>query len=251
MVKDRETSADRSSAQVKTLGKGLAVLDLIIRRRTVRTIEVAEYFSIDKGTASRILYTLVQSGFASRVEGRRYSTGPKLQMLQSGRSPASDIRVRARPLLDRLAGKTGESAHLGVLVDNQVLYLDRADSLTPLRVDRPIGSLAPLHCTALGKVFLAFANAQMPESLPVFTARTNTDPDILRAHLRKIAIDGIAVDDEEFCIGVRCVAAPLREVDGSVVAALGLSGPTARVDLERMNQLSELVRETAKLFRSD
>ena len=240
--------ADRTSGQVKTLSKGLAVLEMIIANETVRTTDVAEQLGIDMGCASRILHTLVDSGFVTRGSGRLYQVGPKLTQRTGRRRSQSELRMTARPLLEKLVQLTGESAHLSILADSQVLYLDRADSTAPLRVDRPVGTLAPLHCTALGKVFMAFDEAPVPADMPGFTVRTITDPELMRAHLRQVRSQGYALDDEEFDMGIRCVSAPLRDSDGNVVAALGLSGPTARVNLTRAKELGELVRRTAEEF---
>jgi DNA-binding IclR family transcriptional regulator len=152
-------------------------------------------------------------------------------------------------LLQRISDTTGESAHLAVLADDQVLYIDRVDSPLPLRVDRPAGTLAPLHTTALGKIFLAYDIAPLPAIFlrPVdgdFLAR-----DHLLAQLRQIVISGYAIDDEEFSPGIRCVAAPLRDGD-VIVAALGLSGAAARIDASRLEKLGQLVAEIAATFPS-
>ena len=143
---------ERATGQVKTLMKGLAVLEMIIMRESVRTTDVAATFGIDKGSASRILRTLAQSGFVACGKGRRYTLGPKLALASARRSSGAALRATARGLLESLVEQTGESAHLGILADGQVLYLDRADSGAPLRVRAPsryIGSLA-LHCAWKG-----------------------------------------------------------------------------------------------------
>jgi len=248
---ERNELGERNNSQVKTLSKGLMVLEMIMAREGVRTTDVAEHLGIDKGSASRILHTLVESGFVARGKGRLYQVGPKLAQRTARRWSRSELRAMARPLLEKLVELTGESAHLSILADNQVLYLDRADSTAPLRVDRPVGTLAPLHCTALGKVFMAFDETPIPARMPSFTVRTITDPDLMRAHLRQVLNQGYALDDEEFDMGIRCVSAPLRERTGQVVAALGLSGPTARVNLARTKELGELVRRIAEEFGRD
>ena len=86
--------------------------------------------------------------------------------------------------------------------------------------------------------------------MPSLTVRTITDPELMRAHLRQVVSQGYAVDDEEFGMGICCVSAPLRDANGQVVAALGLSGPTARVNLARTKELGELVKKTAEQFGS-
>jgi len=232
---------------VKSLLKGLQVLDLVrLSAEPMRTVDVAERLEIDKGAASRTLRTLVEAGYANRTPDRRYVPGDKLRPEQPPLL-VSVVRLaeRAHTLLQELSDSSGECAHLAILAGDRVLYLDKVESPQSLRVDQPIGTLAPLHCTALGKVFLAFGGTPVPPRLERFTPRTVTDPQLLAAHLRSMALQGFSVDDEEFALGVRCVAAPLRDDAGRVIGALGISGPTARVSLERLTELGARVREVA------
>lgn len=240
---DPNGRAEAGGSQVKTLARGLAVLDMLMAADTVRTTDVAEQLGIDKGACSRILQTLAHAGFAEQTAGRRYKRGSKLQPKQAIARPPVRLKERARPLLQRLHDTTGESVHLAVLADDQVLYIDRVDSLLPLRVDRPAGTLAPLHSTALGKIFLAYEIAPLAADI----GSTDGARERLRAQLRQIVIDGYAMDDEEFGPGIRCVAAPLQEA-GAVVAAIGLSGPTTRIGLARLPKLGELIAEVARGF---
>jgi DNA-binding IclR family transcriptional regulator len=135
-----------------------------------------------------------------------------------------------------------------VLAGDRVLYLDAVESQQSLRVDNPIGTLAPVHCTALGKVFLAFAGAPIPEQLERMTQRTVTEPQLLAAHLRSMATLGYTTDDEEYTLGVRCIAAPLRDESGRVIAAIGVSGAAARISLDRLPELGAEVRRVAERY---
>ncbi len=251
-------AADTPSAEdfgiVKSLTKGLAALDWVLDHGPVRNTDLAQHLGIDKGGASRLLRTLVQCGYAVRTPDRRYAAGPRLA---SGAPAAARLRPfgapfglkrRARPLLQRLVDETGETAHLAIMADDQALYLDTADSTMVLRVDRPAGTLAPLYCTALGKIFLAFCGAPIPAQMHAYTPNTTTDPEEFRSKVEGIATRGFAIDDEELHLGVRCVAAPLRATDGTVVASLGLSGPATRIPAERLPALGALVCEVANGF---
>jgi DNA-binding IclR family transcriptional regulator len=235
---------------VKSLTKGLRILEVLLQRRDVGPTEIAKAFSIDKGTASRILKTLVEVGFAVQGAGRRYQPGPKVSGVGSAQAsaPRTSIRDCARPLLERLHQATGETAHLALRADDHVLYFDKVDADQRLRFERPIGTLLPLHCTAAGKIFLAFSGAPLPRKLTSDTSRTAVDRDALQLAMRSIVARGYATDDEEFGRGIRCVAAPLRDRAGNVVAALGLSGPTARMSASQPEELGELVKALAAEF---
>jgi DNA-binding IclR family transcriptional regulator len=235
---------------LKSLAKGLRAVDLLFERADVGASDLAIALAIDKGAASRMLQTLVAAGYAIQNAKRRYQAGPKLRGRKDAAAAASGtpIRERARPLLERLHEATGETAHLAVRADDRVLYLDKIDTELPLRVDRPVGTLSPLHCTALGKIFLAYGEAPMPRSLAGYTARTAATLETLRAALAQIVTTGYAVDDEEFAVGIRCVASPLRDATGRVVAAIGISGPTARIAQGDLARYGRLVQDVAADF---
>lgn len=246
-----DAAPETHAGAVKSLAKGLRALDLLCARTDIGTVELARALQVDKGAASRILQTLESGGYAARRPSRRYAAGPKLVANPPRASAASgaSIKERARPLLLKVHSLTGETAHLAIRADEQVLYLDKVDTELPLRVERPIGTLAPLHCTALGKVLLAFGQAPLPRSLVSFTSRTAIDVAALREELERIVADGFSRDDEEFSPGIRCVAAPLREGgDGPVVAVLGISGPTARIRADDLEALGTLVKQVAADF---
>ena len=108
-------------------------------------------------------------------------------------------------------------------------------------MDHPIGSLAPLHCTALGKAFLAFGQAEPPSELGGYTSRTLTTKQALAEDLARVRRLGYAVDDEEFANGIRCVARPIYDESGFMIAAVGLSGPSVRVNPARLAELGRIV----------
>ena len=117
-----------------------------------------------------------------------------------------------------------------------------------LRVSRPVGTLSPLHCTALGKIFLALSATGLPLAPIVQVGRTHVTEVALRDDLAQIVRRGYSIDDEGFALGVRCVAAPLRDARGQVIAAIGISGPTARISAEKLVEFGELVRAIAGTF---
>lgn len=226
---------------MRSLARGLATLDLLIASgRAWGTTELAVELGFDKSVASRILRSLADTGFAERGGDRRYAAGRKLAGRPARGGFPPDLRERAHPLLQALVAETGECAHLAVLVGERVFYLDKVESPAPLRVDHPVGLLAPLHCTALGKVLLAFTGALAPTDLERFTPATLADQSALAADLDRTRARGFAIDDEEFSLGIRCVAAPLRD-SGVTVAAVGVSGPTARLGPNRLVAIGEQI----------
>ncbi len=230
---------------LQSLSRGLTALDYLGERGApVRLTDVAGALGVEKSNASHILKTLVAAGYAEQDAGRRYLATEKV--LASGRKQHSLEEIVAckeawRTILETLVDATGECSHLAVLVKSRVWYIDKIDSTRPLKVDHPIGSLAPLHCTALGKAFIAFGAAEPVQPLEAFTPKTITSPTKLRDEMRATHARGYAIDDEEFAPGIRCVARPIYDAEGAMIAAVGLSGPTVRIDDARLAELGDFV----------
>ncbi|WP_011579755.1 MULTISPECIES: IclR family transcriptional regulator [Chelativorans] len=239
--------AEFQAAPVRSLSKGLAALDILRGEGELRTTDLAARLSIDKGVASRILQTLAQTGYAERMPGRRYRIGPKLAA-QEHAVLSVGIRASARPLLARLSEQVQEAVYLGVLVDGQVLYLDKEVPASELKVDRPIPTLAPLYCTAIGKLFVAMHGISVPRELPAYTPRTIADPALYATEIAAIAERGYAWDDEEFHLGVRCVAAPLRDRGGKVLGALSVAAPSVRLASEDIEAAARITKNVADAF---
>ena len=234
-------------AEIQSLAKGLKILNLLEHSRNgMGTTEIAKQLSIDKSSASRLLHTLANYGFVEQDEhSTRYLLGPQLLTLGQHLLNRITLRDHARPYLHELVDKTGECAHLAIQAQRQALYIDQVESTAALRVESEIGTLSPLHCTALGKVMLAFGHCPIHDELRPFTHRTVTDPSTLDAQLTQTVNRGYAIDDEEYNYGVRCVAAPVYDHRGVLVGAIGISGPAGRVTLERIDEFGNVVKETA------
>ncbi len=234
-------------AEIQSLAKGLKILNLLEHsRQGMGTTEVANQLDIDKSSASRLLHTLANYGFVEQDEATaRYLLGPQLVTLGQRLLNRITLRDHARPYLYELVDKTGECAHLAIQAQRQALYIDQVESTAALRVESEIGTLAPLHCTALGKTLLAFGEVRIPDELQPYTRRTVADRSSLAAQLEQTRKRGYAIDDEEYNYGVRCVAAAVYDHQGKLVGAVGISGPAGRVTLERIDEFGAVVKGVA------
>lgn len=234
-------------AEIQSLAKGLKILNLLEHsRQGMGTTEVANQLDIDKSSASRLLHTLANYGFVEQDEATaRYLLGPQLVTLGQRLLNRITLRDHARPYLYELVDKTGECAHLAIQAQRQALYIDQVESTAALRVESEIGALAPLHCTALGKTLLAFGEGRIPDELQPYTRRTVVDRSSLAARLGQTGRRGYAIDDEEYNYGVRCVAAPVYDHQGKLVGAIGISGPSGRITLERIDEFGAVVKDVA------
>jgi DNA-binding IclR family transcriptional regulator len=230
---------------LKSLTRGLKALDFLAEKgEAVRLTDIAEALDVEKSNASHVLKTLVAAGYASQDASRRYRATNKTAPQDCESHSLEEIiacKETWRPVLQRLVDETGECAHMAVLVKSRVWYIDKIDSTLPLKVDHPIGSLSPLHCTALGKAFLAFGQAEQTGPLTAYTGKTLTTEAQLDEEIAQTRQRGYAVDDEEFAPGIRCVARPIIGADGRMIAALGISGPSVRIDDARLAELGRLV----------
>lgn len=215
--------------------------------------ELGRCLGVDKSTAHRLLATMLARGFVRlNPHTQRYQLGLRLVVLGAIAARGVDLTDIARPVLEALRDDTGEASSLAVLSEGEVIFLAKAAASGALTVNHGVGTRLPAHCSALGKVLLAggkdpeqIDRAIAQRGLAGHTPRTITDPDDLRRHLAQVAARGWAIDDEEYAVGLRCLAAPIRDAMGDVVAAAGISGPVTRVTLERVTTLAERVRQAA------
>lgn len=197
--------------------------------------ELASHLGLSKSTAHRFLITLEEYGFVQRTPSRRYRIG--VRTLELGNVFRFDRKflLNAEPVLRALALKTNSIAHLAQLEDREALELLRSSApgavtLSPFPIFR-----MPLHATALGKVLLAHAGEEafqrvvgIRRTLPPYTEHTNVDPARLKAQLREVREQGYARSEQETREGQVCLAVPVRNQHGVVVAALSISGTTER-----------------------
>ena len=230
---------------LQTLDRGLRALDFMhAQGRPVRLTDVAAALGVDKSNASNLLRTLVAAGYADQDVNRRYRSIGGFHRAAGSQHSLEEIvacKEAWRGVLEAVAGSTGECAHLAVRVESRVWYIDKVQSSLPLKVDHPVGSLAPLHCTALGKAFLAFGGAEAVMPLTSYTPATMTSADALEQEIERTRDRGFAVDDEEFAIGIRCVGGPIMDRQGRMIAALSVSGPTVRIDNRRLHELGTII----------
>lgn len=204
---------------------------------------------LPKPTTHRMLQQLESAGLLGREpSGRRYRLAPRLVDLAENVLRASTRSGLRHAVLAQLVAELGETCNLTALAGTDVIYLDRVETAFPLRLDLHPGSRVPLHCSASGKLFLAFMPAARRRALlerlplPRQTARTLSTPEALEPELATIRRQGYSVDDEEFIEGLVCVAVPVRTIaPGEVRCALALQAPAARMPLpQALQQLGRL-----------
>jgi DNA-binding IclR family transcriptional regulator len=235
-----------------SLERGLRVIRLLIelesdpalQHRGLSVQQVSYELGVHKSTASRILRTLAQEGFAvAPARSRRgYRLGPALRSRFGLTTAQRRFRNLASPFLQELVGLTGECAHGAVAAEGEALVVDAIETAQSLRVVLEKGRLLPLHSTSVGKCLLAWELAPLPVQLPARTGHTITDPDLLRDHLATVRSLGYAVDNEENHTGGCGISAPVFEGrDGPPVGCIGIGGPVQRINPATVDELARQV----------
>lgn len=227
-------------AEIQSLARGLKILEIMADcENGIGITELADQLGVDKSTASRLVQTLLKDGFVQKAkDGRSYNLGPMLVNLSRSVIGRMPLRDTAKPFLKELVEVSGECSHLAIYAQGKALYIDQMESPSTLRVNVEVGQLAPLHCTALGKVMLAFGNYPLPAELERHTAKTITDLQALEKELETVRKTGYAIDDMEFDNDVRCISVPLFDFREKLVGAIGISGPAARLGLKDIETLA-------------
>ncbi len=198
-------------------------------------------------TAFRILQSAAENGLVARTERGNYRLGNKLIRLGNRAGSDADIRQIALPLMEALRDKLGETVNLTVREGDEVVYIERALAKRMMRVEQVIGSRAPLHVTAVGKLMLGMQGEAACRSyaqrtrLPAYTGNTLTSFSTLSRDCMASAERGYALDNEEAEIGVGCIGALVYDSGGHAIAGLSVSAPIER----RKEEWIALVRETA------
>jgi DNA-binding IclR family transcriptional regulator len=197
--------------------------------------DLGKQLQLPKSTVHRLASTLIDAGMLEQnAETGKYRLGLVLFELGSLVRRKMDFSSEAKPYLMSLREKTGETVHLAILDHTSIIYVNSLESKHAIRMTMDVGVRKPAHCTAVGKVLLAFQPPEVIEKiiaagLPERTPHTIVDADALRQELATIRSRGYAFDDEESELGLRCIAAPVRDYYGNVIAATSVAGPAQRL----------------------
>jgi DNA-binding IclR family transcriptional regulator len=219
--------------------------------------EIARQLQIDRSTTYRILLSLGRCGLVEKDEKTgEYSLGVAAFEIGNDYLRRMDFIQISKPIMADLALKVQETVHLAVLSDTEIVYVDKVDSPRSLGVMSKIGQRAPVYCTALGKVLLAFqAEEELSRitndiKLRPFTRNTITSRNRLIKELREIRKRGYALDQREYEKEVECIAAPIRNHLGNAIAALSISGPQRKLNTPQEKKFTIQVMKAAALISS-
>jgi IclR family pca regulon transcriptional regulator len=229
----------------QSLERGLAILSCFTAKRPVLGIaDIADELGMSRSTTHRYVITLVALGYLEQGASRKYRLGLRVADLGLSALNSTGLREHARPYLEELRQRTSYTASLAVLDGTEVLYVDRVRSFRRSQgrtdLEQSPGSRLPAYCTAMGKLLLANLSDSEQREILASTKPAKRGPNTitskraLRDELEHVRDAGFAVNDEELASELFAIAAPVRDAGREVVAAVGLSAPSAMISLEEM-----------------
>lgn len=242
------THDGKSSIQV--IDRMMKLIEVLAAHpQPVNLKQLASLTGLHPSSAHRILNVMVEKGLVAKQEPGTYRLGLKLLELGNLVKARLDIRREALPFMQRLHQEINETVNLSLREGDEMVYVERtASGRAMMRVVQIVGARAPLHITAVGKIFLAEAGDEEARAyarrtgLPAYTPHTLTNEKALLEELARVRRRGVAFDDEEAEKGVCCIGAGIRDADGRLVAGLSISAPAERFD----RNWAQKVKETAQ-----
>lgn len=246
---------DDDSKTVQSVERALTIIEALAEYGVPVSLgDLAEKVNLKPSTVHRLLSTLIVRGFVVQDENSHYKLSMKLFHIGNSATYAIDIKKIAAPIMLELLDKCNETVNLAVLDHGEVVYIDQLESnnIVIVKMFARVGNHGPAYCTGSGKVLLAGLTPEelnryiCTSELQRFTSDTITDSDMLAKELARVRKDGYALDLGERDEGVRCIAAPIKNHEDQVVAALSVSGPSMRMTASYINnELTPMVTELA------
>lgn len=237
---------------VQSIMRAIDIIELLSEQnKPLGVTKISEKLDMHKSTVHRIINTLKYRGYVIKNSLDKYQLGYKILGLSSDILDDIDVREKVRPYLKELVKLTNETVHLGVLDRNKMIYIDKEETTKTIRMHSKIGGRIPLHCTSLGKVFLAFKDKNLVKQIPnkdliQYTSNTITEKAILKKNIDRVKKNGYAIDNEEHEEGISCIAGPIFNHNEEIIAAFSISGPTNRMTNKEIKKLIPVIKKYSK-----
>ncbi len=242
----------KSPSGFSSLENALRLLDLFSGDESeIGITEIAEYLNIANSTAHRMVMSISAEGFLVKdKESNKYRLGASWLSLGNIVQNKIELYQVAFPFIQHLVQKSNETAQLSIISGTNIVYLCQIDSPHSVYLKTDVGMELPIHCTALGRAMLAFKSEEkvqeiINEGLTAFTSKTVTDVNKFRSILKEIKKQGYVICIEQFHEKRNSIAAPIRDSNGDVIAAVGIVGPIKRITSHAIPQLTKYVVEAA------
>jgi len=231
-----DKSRDTRNGSVHSVDRAISILQVLARNGGAGVTEIGAELGMHKSTIFRLLATLEARGMVEQNSSRgQYQLGYGVVQLAAGATRKHDLSVVSRPICQRLAETVGETVNIAISDGDRVVSIDQVMGGAAVTTVNWVGQRTPMHATSAGKLFLAQMStdelsAILAKGLDQYTERTVVDPKVLEKQLAKVREDGYAFTVEEHEVGLAAIAAPIRALEGNVVAAVAISGPVFRIN---------------------
>lgn len=256
-MKQNEKSSSADKYTLQSVGTALSILDLFFEHEELNAPDVARYLNINRSTAYRLLVTLENSGYITKMESSRYRLSVKVSSLGQIAQSRRELISQVHPHLLKVSEITGETAHLVIMEGpTHVTFIDKVLGALWLRMDILIGYTQYAHYTATGKAILSYQSDQfINQYLKMVSFEKHTPASIGSAKellevLDSVKAQGYACDNEETELGLSCIAVPLFTPSGILTASISCSGPTTRMMANKELQLNALREAADKIQKS-
>ncbi|WKB53804.1 DNA-binding transcriptional regulator KdgR [Eleftheria terrae] len=250
---DAETQDHKQPESVAAVLKVFAILQALTEQEEVGISELSVRMAMPKATIYRFLQTMKSLGYVRQAaDSERYSLTMKLFELGTKAPRYPDLVELAKTEMERLSAQTAETIHLGMLIESEIIYVHKVDSRHMLGMYSRIGRRAPLHCTAIGKVLMAWEEPARRDAVlegvefKRFRENTITSRAAFDEELRRTREQGYGEDREEFDEHIRCLGVPVFDRHGKVVAGLSISFPTFRYPEQRSDEIVKLLHDAGR-----
>ncbi|MGN0658966.1 MAG: IclR family transcriptional regulator [Emergencia sp.] len=239
-------------SSVQSIDRALDIIEVLAEHQEgLGVTEISERVGLHKSTAHRIISTLAARGYINKTEKGTYRLGLKLIEAVSCYINGLELQTEARPYVAQITSELGLTSHLGVLDGDQVVYIEKMDVFSNVRMYSQIGVRVHSYSCSLGKCLLSNYSSDQVRRIMAncsfirFTPKTLGSVDELIADLDLVRKRGWAIDDEEAEIGHRCIGAPIYDYRGDIIAAISASGPTSTLTVDRIQPVADYVRKQA------
>lgn len=234
------------AALVQSVDRAVTVLEILAQRGVAGVTEIALELGVHKSTASRLVAVLEGRGLVEQLADRgKYRLGFGIVRLAGALTVRRDLAHESRQACEALAVDVGETVNVAILDGNRVINISEVRGPAAIAMHNWVGQSTPPHATSSGKVLLAFTGPDLcsllPEPLPRFTDHTVVDLAVLERELGEVRLQGWAATEQEYELGLNAVAAPVRDHEDVVVAAVSVSGPSYRLTTGALPQVAERV----------
>lgn len=250
LKENKKVERENDEKQMSAVGRTISILEALSKEESINLENLAKITGLPKATLLRFLSSLSSLGYVYRDNADMYHLTLKMFSVGSRSLNHVDLINTARPFTKKLAKDLGETVHMGILEEDEAVYLLKEESSYTIRMHSRVGKSIPLYCTAIGKIFLSEMTEQelgryiSSHNMKPFTPKSIRGEKALKEELNRVRERGWSIDDEEHEENIMCLGAPIKDYTGKTIAAISVSWPLFRFDKSNFENIVSRIMET-------